>query len=164
MRTVTGICALIVTAMALTPLTGFAKGQGQGRGADQPHGRAQVERGQSDFDRDRMRDRDRIHETAQDPDHDRNRVQNSTKDPAQQRDRDRDQDRTHAPDNAGSGNQGIYGQELMSVEERNQYREQLRLVESDPQQKTRLEAKHREEMQVRAREQDVVLDEPPEAQ
>ena len=62
MRTLTGICALIITAMALTPLTGFAKGQGQGRSGDQPRERAQVERGQSDFDRDRMRDRDRIHE------------------------------------------------------------------------------------------------------
>jgi hypothetical protein len=51
----------------------------------------------------------------------------------------------------------------MSVEERNQYREQLRLAESDPQQKTRLEANHREEMQVRARAQGVTLDEPPEA-
>ena len=154
MKTFTGICALIVTAMALAPLTGFAQGQGQGqgqrqdRGAHQPHYRAQVERGQSDFDRDRMRDRDRIHQTAQDPEQDRDRIQ----------------DRTKAPDNAGFGDQDIYGHELMSVQERNQYREQLRLVESDPQQKTQLEAKHREEMQVRAREQGVTLDDPSEAQ
>jgi hypothetical protein len=146
MRTLTGICALIITAMALTPLTGFAKGQGQGRSGDQPRERAQVERGQSDFDRDRMRDRDRIHEEAHSPAQDRDRVQ----------------DRTHAPDQAKFGDQDIYGQELMSVEERNQYREQLRLAESDPQQKTRLEANHREEMQVRARAQGVTLDEPPE--
>ena len=155
MKTVTGICALLVTAMALTPLTGFAKGQGQGqcqdRGAHEPQDRAQVERGQSDMDRDRMRDRDRIHDPAQD----RDRAQS----PAQ--DRDRVQDRTHAPDNAGSGNQGIYGHELMSVEEQNQYREQLRLVESDPQQQQRFQAQHQEKMQVRAREQGVTLDEPP---
>ena len=152
MKTFTRICALIVTAMALTPLTGFAQGHGQGqgqdRGAHHPHHRAQVERGQSDFDRDRMRDRDRIHQSAQDPEQDRDRIQ----------------DRTKAPDNAGFGDQDIYGHELMSVEERNQYRERLRLVESDPQKKTRFEAQHREEMQVRAREQGVILDEPPGAQ
>jgi len=150
MRTLTGISALIVTAMALTPLTGFAKGQGQGqdRGANEPHHRAQVERGQSDFDRDRMRDRDRIHESAHEPAQDRDRVQ----------------DRTHAPDQAKFGDQDIYGHELMSVQERNQYREQLRLVESDPQQKTRFQAQHREEMQVRAGEQGVTLAEPPEAE
>ena len=154
MRTVTGICALLVTAMALTPLTGFAQGhgqgQGQGRGADQPRDRAQVERGQSDMDRDRMRDRDRIHDPAQ------------THDPAQQRDQ--VQDRTHAPDNAGNGGQGIYGHQLMRVEEQNQYREQLRLVESDPQQQQRFQAQHQEKMQVRAREQGVTLDEPAEAE
>jgi hypothetical protein len=134
--------------MALMPLTGFAQGQGQGqrqdRGAHEPQHRAQVERGQSDFDRDRMRDRDRIHQSAQD--------------------RDRVQDRTHAPDNAGNGGEGIYGQELMSVQEQNRYREQLRLVESDPEQKTQLQAQHREEMQIRAREQGVTLADPPEAE
>lgn len=150
MRTFTGICALLVTAMALAPLTGFAQGQGQGqgqdrdRGAHEPHHRAQVERGQSDHDRDRMRDRDRIHDPAQD--------------------RDRVQDRTHAPDQASFGDQDIYGHELMSVQERNQYREQLRLVESDPQKKTRFQAQHREEMQVRANAQGVTLAEPPEAE
>jgi hypothetical protein len=43
----------------------------------------------------------------------------------------------------------IYGGNLMSVEERNEYRERLRLIESD-EEKTRFEAQHREEMQQRA--------------
>jgi hypothetical protein len=89
-----------------------------------------------------MRQRDRIH------------------DPAQDRDRDRDQDRTHAPDAAGNGNQEIFGGELMSAEERNQYREQLRLAESDPEAKARLMEQHREQMQIRAKEQGVKIDEP----
>jgi hypothetical protein len=43
----------------------------------------------------------------------------------------------------------IYGGKLMSVEERNEYRERLRLIESD-QERARFEAQHREEMQKRA--------------
>jgi Ni/Co efflux regulator RcnB len=97
---------------------------------------------QQDFDRDRMRQRDRTFDSAQD------------------RDRDRDQDRVHAPDEAGNGNQKIYGSELMSVEERNQFREQLRLAESDPEAKARLMEQHREQMQIRAKEQGVKIDEP----
>jgi hypothetical protein len=142
-KTVTGIGALIATVLVLTPLTGIAGGQGQGRGANQhqPADRAQVERGQSDFDRDRMRQRDRV----DDPAHDR----------------DRNRDRIHAPDSANTGNQGIYGNELMSAQERNQYREQLRLVESDPEQRTRFLAQHQEKMQVRAKQQGVNLDDKP---
>lgn len=136
MRTVTGIGALIAAVLVLAPLTGIAKGQGQGRGADQPRDRAQVERGQSHFDRVHMRDRDRIEYPSQD----------------------RDRDRTHAPDSAKLGDHGIYGNELMSVQERNQYREQLRLVESDPEQRTRFLAQHQEKMQVRAKQHDVNLD------
>ena len=91
-------------------------------------------------DRDRLRQRDRASAPAQD--------------------RDRDQDRTHAPDEAGNGNQEIYGSELMSVEERNQYREQLRLAESDPEAKAKLMEQHREQMRIRAKEQGVKIDEP----
>jgi hypothetical protein len=124
----------------LLPVDGFAQGQGQGQGQggrDQARAadRAQVERGQSDFDRDRIRQRDR----------------DQTNEPAQ--DRDRTQDRTHAPDTASVSDNDIYGHEYMSVQERNQYREQLQLVESDPEKKTRFEAQHREQMQARAKAQ-----------
>ena len=43
----------------------------------------------------------------------------------------------------------IYGGNLMSVEERNEYRERLRLIESD-EERARFKAQHREEMQKRA--------------
>ncbi len=149
MRIQTTISILTAAALALTSMSAVAQGR-HGQGAAQPQDRAQVERGQKDFDRDRMRDRDR------------------TTSPS--RDRDRDQDRTHAPDNAtfgengkakyGENGDGIYGGDLMSVEERNQYREQLRLTESDPQAQTRLKAQHQEEMQQRAKAQGVQLDDP----
>ena len=149
MRPQTTIAILTAAALALTSMTAGAQGR-HGQGASQPQYRAQVERGQKDFDRDRMRDRDRATNPS--------------------RDRDRDQDRTHAPDHAtfgedgkakyGENGEGIYGGELMSVEERNQYREQLRLTESDPQAQTRFKAQHKEEMQQRAKAQGVQLEDP----
>ena len=57
--------------------------------------------------------------------------------------------------------QGIYGGELMSEQERNQYREQLRLTDSDPEQQTRFKAQHQEKMQKRAQEKGVKLPDPP---
>lgn len=88
---------------------------------------------------------------------DRDRVD----DPSQDRDRTRDQDRTHAPDEAPKEAQYIYGGELMSAQERNQYREQLRLTESDPEARNQFMAQHREEMQRRAKEQGKQIEEPP---
>ena len=145
MRRVTALFTLATAALVLTPLAVFAGGHGQGRGGEAgPPERAQVERGQQDHDRDRMRDRDRIEE----PEHDRDRIQ----------------DRTHAPDTAGFNDNDIYGHELMSVQERNEYREQLRLVEGDPEKKTQFMAQHREEMQVRAKAQGVNVDNGDEAE
>jgi len=142
MKAQTIISILVASTMALASASVFAQGsRGQG-GASAPQ-RAQVERGQRDFDRDRMRDRDR----ASDPAHDRKR--------------DRDQDRTNAPENAPLGENGMYGSDLMSVQERNQYREQLRLTESDPKAQTKLKAEHKEKMQQRAKEQGKEIKDPP---
>lgn len=44
----------------------------------------------------------------------------------------------------------IYGGEFMSVQERNQYREQLRLIDSDAE-RLQFQAQHREQMNARAR-------------
>lgn|SRR5210317_2280966 len=142
MKTRTTISIFAAIALALVGSSAFAQHRQQQQHGARPQDRAQVERGQKDFDRDRMRQRDRTFDSAQD------------------RDRDRDQDRVHAPDEAGNGNQKIYGSELMSVEERNQFREQLRLAESDPEAKARLMQQHREQMQIRAKEQGVKIDEP----
>jgi hypothetical protein len=139
MTTRTGIWMLVAATLVLVPLASFAKGPGgggQGPGASGP----QYERGQRDFDRDRLRDRDRLH------------------DPAYQRDQVRDQDRIHAPDGAQQGEDKIYGAGLMSEQERNQYREQLRLVGQDPEKRAQFIAQHKEEMQKRAKAQGVNLD------
>jgi hypothetical protein len=130
---------LVAAALLLTPLASLAKGPGgggQGPGASSP----QYERGQRDFDRDRLRDRDRL------------------QDKAYQRDRLRDQDRVHAPDAAAQGGKKIYGAELMSEQERNQYREQLRLIGQDPEKRTQFLAQHKEKMQKRAKVQGIDLD------
>ena len=141
MKTRTVISLIAAGALATTAVSAAAQGQrGKGDGA-QAQDRARVERGQRDYDRDRMHTRDRV------------------TDPAKQRNRDQDrqQDRIHQPEN---GN-GIYGGELMSERERKQYREQLRLTESDPEARNRFLAEHREEMQKRAREQGKQLGDPP---
>ena len=144
MKAQTIISILVATAMALASATVLAQGRGgQGQGGASAPERAQVERGQRDFDRDRMRDRDRMSDREKD------------------RDRDRDQDRTNVPDHAPLGENGIYGSELMSVQERNQYREQLRLTDSDPEAQTRFKAEHKEKMQQRAREQGKEIKDPP---
>ena len=68
MRTLLKYGALLVAAMVLLPIDGFAQGRGQG-GGNHAHAqeRAQAERGQMDRDRDRIRDQDRIHQPAMAP-------------------------------------------------------------------------------------------------
>jgi hypothetical protein len=160
MRTLLKYGALLAAAVVLLPTVGFAQGPGSGRGGgDQAHSRdrAQVERGQSDHDRDRMRDRDRIHQPAMDPAQDMTQAQERKQ--AQEREQIQQQKQIHVPGTGNGPDSDIYGHELMSVQERNQYREQLQLVGSDPEQKTRFLAQHREQMQVRAKAQGVVIDE-----
>lgn len=146
MKTQTTISLLAAIALALASVSAVAaKGGKQGQGAQaQPQARAQVERGQKDMDRDRQQDRDRTTQPSQD--------------------RDRTQDRTHVPDQAKLGANGVYGSELMSTEERNQYSEQLRMTDSNPQAQAKLKAEHKEKMQVRAKQQGVTIDNAPGAE
>jgi hypothetical protein len=146
MRIQTTIALIAAATLAMASMSAVAQGRhGQGSGA-QPTDRTQIERGQKDTDRDRLRDRDRI------------------TNPAPDRDRTRDQDRTHAPDQATSGEKGIYGGKLMSEQERSEYREQLRLTESDSEARARFMAKHKAEMQKRASARGMELKDPPEAE
>jgi hypothetical protein len=62
-----------------------------------------------------------------------------------------------APGAANGPDSDIYGHELMSEQERKRYREQLRLVESDPEEKNQFLAQHREQMQARAKAQGAVI-------
>jgi hypothetical protein len=102
-----------------------------------------------------MRDRDRIHQPAMDPAQDMTQTQERTQ--TQDREQVQEQKQLHVPGTGNGPDSDIYGHELMSVQERNQYREQLRLVESDPEQKTRFLAQHREQMQSRAKAQGTVI-------
>lgn len=140
MRRKTGIWMVVVAVLAMTPLAVLAQGHnggGQGGGA----ANAQFERGQRDFDRDRLRDRDRLN------------------DGTYQQDRQRTQDRIHAPGTGQQGNEPIYGEKLMSEQERSQYREQLRLIGQDPEKRTQFLAQHKAEMQKRAKAGGITLDE-----
>lgn len=139
MKIQTTISVLTAAAIALASFSAVAQGR-HGQSGAQAQDRAQIERGQKDFDRDRLRDRDRIS-----PARDRDRIQD---------------DRTHVPDKAKLGEKEIYGGEFMSAEERNQYREQLRLTESDPKARTKFMAEHQEKMQARAKAQGAALGDP----
>lgn len=54
---------------------------------------------------------------------------------------------------------GIYGGAMMTVEERNAYREELRLVGQDREKQTKFMADHKEKMQLRAKAQGLTLGE-----
>ena len=157
MKTLFKYSALLIAAMVLAPIDGFAQSNQQGRPDDNAGARerAQVERGQED--RDRVRDRDRDRRTDVDPA--RDQLQAKARNQQQNREMLQEQERIQVPDAAKGPDSGIYGYELMSVEERNQYREQLRLVQSDPEKKARFLAQHREKMQVRAKARGIILEE-----
>jgi hypothetical protein len=155
MKTLFKYSALLAAAVVLMPIDGFAQGHGQSGNSNQAGARerAQVERGQSDYDRDRVRDRDRIQLSEKAAAGDQVKAQERNREQVQE------QNRVQAPGTANGADADIYGHDLMSVEERNRYREQLRLVESDPEQKTRFMAQHREQMQSRAKAQGLVIKE-----
>lgn len=159
MRTLLKYSALLAAAVVLLPVDGFAQGRGPGGGGDQAGARerAQAERGQTDRDRDRIRDQDRIHQPGTAPAYEGTQAQERKQ--VQEREQVQEQKQIHVPGTGNGPDSDIYGHGLMSVQERNQYREQLRLVQSDPEQKTRFLAQHREQMQVRAKAQGVVIDE-----
>ena len=159
MRTILKYGALLVAAMVLAPIDGFAQGQGSGRGGSQAQSqdKAQVERGQTDRDRDRVRDQDRTHQPATAPAYAGAGAQERKQEQKQAQEHKQEQKQAYAPGTASGPDSDIYGHELMSVQERNRYREQLKLVESDPEQKTRFLAQHREQMQARAKAQGAVI-------
>jgi hypothetical protein len=131
MKLQTTISILTIAALALTSTSALAGRNGQG-GAKQMN-QARVERAQKSVDRDRLRSRDRV------------------TDPSQSRDQIRKKDQVKKADKAGLGQKDIDGGQLMSVQERNQYREQLKLTENNPEARTKLKAEHKEKMQQRAK-------------
>ena len=157
MRTLLRYSALLAAAIVLAPVDGFAQGNQQGERPDNEAARerAQVERGQDD--RDRARDRDRMRRTDVAPANDQ--LKAKAREQEQNREMVQEQKQIQEPEAGMGPDSGIYGYELMSVQERNQYREQLQLVQSDPEKKTRFLAQHREKMQVRAKARGITLEE-----
>mgnify|MGYP003628754952 CR=1 FL=1 len=64
--------------------------------------------------------------------------------------------RTHVPDFAKLSDQDIYGSEVMTAQERNQYRKQLQDA-TNAEERNRVEAQHREMVQTRAKARNVDL-------
>jgi hypothetical protein len=148
MRTQTTISILTAAALALTSMSAVAQGRHGGSGAQQTD-RARIERSPGSYDRDRVQQRDRVTNPSQ------------SGDQIRKKDQLRKKDQVHKPADAGQGQKGIYGSQLMSVEERNEFQEQLRLTENNPEARTRLMAEHREKMQQRAKAKGVGIDEAP---
>jgi len=137
MKSTTTISILVAMVLAFTSASSFAQ-QGQRGGAGADRGQ-QVDRDRT-YDRDRMSDRDRTF------DRDRTQDRDRTETPEQDRDRDRIQD----PANLGDGE--IYGNELMTPAERDQYRNEFGNANTQ-QARQEFQAKHEEMMQQRALQQ-----------
>ena len=79
--------------------------------------------------------------------------------PALAQDQTRTQDQTKAQDQIRD--QDIYGSQMMTVQERNEYRNKMRAAKT-AQERERIRAEHHERMKVRAKERGMTLpDEPP---
>jgi hypothetical protein len=161
--------SLILASILVLVFAAVDAQQGKGGRGDRDQ---QMERGQA-YDHDYTRDRDRLHMTdpvnLRDEDiygsalmsggelhHYRNQL---TKMETQQ-DRERfqvqheemmqERAQKQGTDLVPPGQGPIYGGELMTVQERNQYREQLRHMDSE-EERAKLQAQHREQMELRAK-------------
>ena len=116
MKYITVISTLCALMLALASMSIYAD---QGKGSSGPKDHDQ----QMDRDRDYDKDRDR------------------DKDMSQDKDQARDRDRLDTQDPERMSDQEIYGGELMTVEERNRYREQLRRMETE-EERLKFQAQH----------------------
>jgi len=157
------IVALLAGALAVTSMAAVAQNQNrEGDRAQQQVRERQVERATErdrtmQHERLQARDRDRVH--AQEPTGGGEGDQDRQRDRDQDQDQVRDRDRIHQADASSATGGDIYGQNLMTEQERNRYREQL-MKAGTPEEQEQLRARHREEMQKRAREQGVEIEEP----
>ena len=142
---------LILASILVLMFVAVDAQQGQGGGSGDRD--QQMDRDHT-FDRDQDRDRDRDYTTTdtmdRDQDRDRDQLQGHDKD--QDQDRIRDRDRLHTSDPSNLGDADIYGSALMSEEELNQYRNQLRNMET-VQAREQFQSEHEDKMQARAQKQ-----------
>lgn len=174
MKFITAITITAASLLAIAPVsadTGQGKGSGTAKQTQQTHEtRSQVQ--QTDMRHERTRAEDRVHQehrympsdndiygselmSAKERDKYREQLQAQTSDAAREQfqlrheqamqQRARQQVRDLVPPGQGP----VYGGELMTVQERNAYREQLRHIVSE-EQRAKFEARHREKMDQRA--------------
>lgn len=101
------------------------------------------------MDRDTMRERPTMHD--RDMMHDRGQAQDRDRPADSPRDqqRDRARDQIHVPGSAPLSDRDIYGHELMTAEERERYREEIRNAET-AEEREQLRLKHQAEIRARA--------------
>lgn len=130
MKLTKSICLLV------TVLLSVGSYQVMAQATDQDKGKG----GSRQQDRERQIDRDMARDQTRDREQDRSRDQDRA------RDQDRDRDRLH--DGIGGI---IYASELMTEQERNRYRQQLKTATSE-QQRNEIRLQHQNEMHSRARD------------
>ena len=110
-------------------------------------------------------DQDRIQDRNQDRVADRDRIQDRDQDRLQDRDQDRLQDRDrdrlqlHVEDRDQLRDPDIYGSEVMTRQERREYRNRIAAIQTVPEW-ARFRAEHQARMQARARQEGVTLAQP----
>jgi hypothetical protein len=133
MKTNARLAWILAAALLTTSASGLAQKGPQDQAQSDRQRPANIDR---TYDRDRMKDRDR----------------------AVQEDRQQAPDKSKAKDQAQKRDRDIYGYQLMTEQERNEYREQLKKAETN-QERQQIVAEHREKMQARASEEGVNLEE-----
>jgi hypothetical protein len=142
--------AISVFVAAMLALTSMQVQADPGRGGGGAGDRDQQMDRDRDYDRDRDRVQDHVSLDSRDRDRDRDRDQDHDKDQAQ--DRDRDRDRLHVTDPMSMSSHDIYGSELMSQEEMQQYRKKLSTM-ATVEAREQFQAQHEKQMQERAKMQ-----------
>jgi hypothetical protein len=143
--------ASTIIASLAAAVTVFASGavyaQGQQVGGQQggQQGSGQQGSGQQQMQQQQQRQAERA--MSQDRAMDQQRMQ------TRERTQDREQVQTQTQASKGAG-EGIYGGNLMTVQERNQYRAELGALKTD-EERVQYQARHREKMQLRAKERGI---------
>jgi hypothetical protein len=156
-RMLTSLTASFSAVIFLTTGLALAQDRGAGRGGASGQERTAEQERVQNRDPDRIADRDRLQDRDQDRLQDRAGVQD--RDPTQDRDRLQDRDQLHVQDNDQLRSRDIFGSELMTRQERREYRNRIGEMET-VQEWARYRAEHQERMMARAEEQGVDLPAP----
>jgi len=148
MTTRTALSVIVAATLAVTSFAAVAQGRQQG-GGQQAGQQAGQRAGQQQRQAERSMSQDRAMDHQRMQTRDRDRTQDGTQAQKQKQDR-------IGQAEGGAGN-GIYGGNLMTTQERNQYREQLHVLQSE-QERNEFTARHREQMQQRSKQRGVPVE------